>query len=626
MSDGAGLGLVERAGVAAARGEWNQAFDLLMEADADGLLTPSELPVLGEVAYAAGHLGVTIEAWERAYAACLQIGEQVAAGGAAVRVAMHLLFDTALMAPVRGWLARAERLLEGQGETSAHAWLAVVRTYERMLTGDLPDARRWARRAIEVGVEVRPGGVRHWTGGRGPAAHLGRRRPAGSRAARRSRGGDCLRGPRSALDGSRVLRARVRPAGPRAVRRGRAVDRSDGAVVRDECDREPARSLPGTPRRDPQAAGIVRRGRESGAHRLRGTTPLPATRARVAAERARTNPTSQGRHLGRARRPSSRLIAPGGIPSRVSRWCIWPKETWPPRLPPSEMPSSVRCGCPQRSDHRTATFSARRCSRRRSRSRSRPATSTGLDRLPTSWSLSPPDSRARRSWPVPPSPEEGCGSPTAMRRARSGPCPKRCDSGTRSARRTRRRTHALASPRPTAPAAASTLPFWSTKRPARSSKGSKPRGRWTLPLTVEHHEPPDEQPVASVNTFRREGDYWTVTFEQHTVRVRDLKGMRYLARLFADPGREFHVLDLVAAETGGRVQVDGRPSDQLASLGVRRRGRDPRRASQGRLPSTARRDRRRHRRRHMLPGTASGPRRPTPNATSSFASSRVRLD
>ena len=40
MSDGAGLGLVERARDAAARGEWKQAFDLLMEADADGLLAP----------------------------------------------------------------------------------------------------------------------------------------------------------------------------------------------------------------------------------------------------------------------------------------------------------------------------------------------------------------------------------------------------------------------------------------------------------------------------------------------------------------------------------------------------------------------------------------------------------
>ena len=64
MRGGADRGLVEGARDAAARGDWPQAFDLLMEADADGLLTPMDLPVLGEVAYAAGHLDVTIEAWE----------------------------------------------------------------------------------------------------------------------------------------------------------------------------------------------------------------------------------------------------------------------------------------------------------------------------------------------------------------------------------------------------------------------------------------------------------------------------------------------------------------------------------------------------------------------------------
>ena len=106
MSDGAGLGVVERARAAAACGDWQQAFDLLMEADADGVLAPADLPLLGEVAYAAGDLDVTIDAWERAHAACVQSGDQVAAAGAAVRLAMHLLFDTALMAPVRGWLAR----------------------------------------------------------------------------------------------------------------------------------------------------------------------------------------------------------------------------------------------------------------------------------------------------------------------------------------------------------------------------------------------------------------------------------------------------------------------------------------------------------------------------------------
>src|ERR671915_1239875 len=152
MSDRAGEAVVQRAREAAARGDWLEAFDLLVKADADGLAGPAELPVLGEGAYAAGHLDVAIEGWERAHAVCVEAGDPIAAAGAAVRVAMHLLLDTALMAPVRGWAARADRLLaEEEEETSAHAWLAVVRTYERMLTGDLQGARQWSERAIAVG-------------------------------------------------------------------------------------------------------------------------------------------------------------------------------------------------------------------------------------------------------------------------------------------------------------------------------------------------------------------------------------------------------------------------------------------------------------------------------------------
>ena len=142
---------VQHAREAAARGDWEEAYDVLMKADADGVAGPADLALLGEVAYAAGHLDVTIEAWERAHALCVQAGDPVAAAGAAVRVAMHLLLDTALMAPVRGWLGRAERLLEGHEETPAHAWLAVTRTYERVLTGDLEGARQWSQRAVEVG-------------------------------------------------------------------------------------------------------------------------------------------------------------------------------------------------------------------------------------------------------------------------------------------------------------------------------------------------------------------------------------------------------------------------------------------------------------------------------------------
>ena len=50
------------------------------------------------------------------------------------------------------------------------------------------------------------------------------------------------------------------------------------------------------------------------------------------------------------------------------------------------------------------------------------------------------------------------------------------------------------------------------------------------------------------NLFRREGEYWTVCFEGAVVHLKDAKGLRHLARLLADPGREFHAIDLEAAD------------------------------------------------------------------------------
>lgn len=47
------------------------------------------------------------------------------------------------------------------------------------------------------------------------------------------------------------------------------------------------------------------------------------------------------------------------------------------------------------------------------------------------------------------------------------------------------------------------------------------------------------------NRFRREGDYWTIGRPRNAFRLKDSKGLGYLARLLAEPHREFHVLDLV---------------------------------------------------------------------------------
>lgn len=55
------------------------------------------------------------------------------------------------------------------------------------------------------------------------------------------------------------------------------------------------------------------------------------------------------------------------------------------------------------------------------------------------------------------------------------------------------------------------------------------------------------------NIFRREGDYWTIVYQGAVARIRDTKGLRILARLLAEPGREFHAVELEAAAAAGTV-------------------------------------------------------------------------
>ncbi len=61
------------------------------------------------------------------------------------------------------------------------------------------------------------------------------------------------------------------------------------------------------------------------------------------------------------------------------------------------------------------------------------------------------------------------------------------------------------------------------------------------------------EPAAASSVFRREGEYWTIAFEGKAFRLRDAKGLHYLVYLLQHPGREFHVLDLVAIQRGAQA-------------------------------------------------------------------------
>jgi hypothetical protein len=76
--------------------------------------------------------------------------------------------------------------------------------------------------------------------------------------------------------------------------------------------------------------------------------------------------------------------------------------------------------------------------------------------------------------------------------------------------------------------------------------------------------------------FRKEGEYWAIGYARKSFRLKDTKGLGYLAHLLRHPAAEFHVLDLVSGiagqrdddETNHSVQGLPRGDDDLEKAGI----------------------------------------------------------
>lgn len=132
------------------RGEWQVALDLTTPSPGEAG-SPELLEVRALAAYGLGDLEAALTAWEDLHLRHLDAGERPAAARAAAMVAMYLMMDTGLMAPVRGWLRRAESVLAGCPEGPAHALVAMVRTYERFMCGDAAGSAEQADLAVVLG-------------------------------------------------------------------------------------------------------------------------------------------------------------------------------------------------------------------------------------------------------------------------------------------------------------------------------------------------------------------------------------------------------------------------------------------------------------------------------------------
>ncbi len=540
--------LVEQARDAASAGDWPRAYGLLVRADQHSRLGVDELGLLGEVAYAAGHLDVTIEAWERAHAEAVRAGDPLAAADAATRIALHLLMDTALMAPIRGWVKRAERLLEGYDNSPTHAWLAVIKSYDRLMRGDLQAARTWATRAIVAGSIGNPA-----------AAAIGR-----------------------------VAEAHAVILAGDVVQGIELVDEAGVAVISGELDAtstgmlycELVCMLQGLGQHDlaeewteamerwSHGSGIGSVHGRCRVHRaeilrLRGATAEAEQEALAACAELRPYlrrefgwPLTE---LGRIR------FQMGDLPGAEEAFLAAREAGWDPE------PGLALVRLAQ-GDVALAAASIR----------------DALDHPGTVPSKELPPNTALRRAPLLAARVEidvAAGDLVGARDAADelGQVAASFQSKALAADaamadgRVRLAAGDLASARA---AFETAVQLWSLVGAphqvalARTGLGQAhpsvetevdvrpPRGATPLPVITPRIGDQQEP-----NVLRRAGDYWSLSFGGHTVALHDLKGLHYLARLLAHPGREFHVLDLVANAVVPAASPPGATDPELAATG-----------------------------------------------------------
>src|SRR5260370_22016058 len=68
--------------------------------------------------------------------------------------------------------------------------------------------------------------------------------------------------------------------------------------------------------------------------------------------------------------------------------------------------------------------------------------------------------------------------------------------------------------------------------------------------------------------FRKEGEYWTVGYVGNAFRLKDTRGLGYVAHLLRHPAVEFHVLDLFGGIASRREERETSRSEERLPRGA----------------------------------------------------------
>ena len=132
-----------------ARQAWLDAFDLLTGAHERVALAAPDLELLATCAFMLGRDDESVVWLERAHHRFLEDGETLRAVHCAAWIVMNLAIRGEI-GPATGWLGRAQRLLEPEGECAERGYLLLPGVFRHEAAGDFAAAAAVAEEAVRI--------------------------------------------------------------------------------------------------------------------------------------------------------------------------------------------------------------------------------------------------------------------------------------------------------------------------------------------------------------------------------------------------------------------------------------------------------------------------------------------
>ena len=141
---------LDRGREACAKRAWLEAHDVLVHAHAASPLEAPDLELLSLAAVMLGRDDDCVAWLERAHQRHLENGETLRAVRCAAGIVLNLA-TRGEIGPATGWLGRAQRLVEPEGECAERGWLLLPGVFQREASGDVAGAAAAAEEVVCIG-------------------------------------------------------------------------------------------------------------------------------------------------------------------------------------------------------------------------------------------------------------------------------------------------------------------------------------------------------------------------------------------------------------------------------------------------------------------------------------------